>query len=621
MLGGYTGKVLNINLTTGDKTIENYSEDILRKYLGASGLATKILYDRTNGDTDPLGPENHLIYMTGPFAGTKVPTSGRHEITAKSPLTGIFGEGDVGGTWGLTLKKAGYDGIIIHGSAHKPVYILINNGEVDVIDANGLWGLDTFETDTKIKEIHGKEASVSCIGPAGEKQVLVACIMHGGKDARAVGRTGLGAVMGSKNLKAVVVIGNNPVLVKNEDGLKASLKRILPKVVDNTQSLKHLGTAGGAIMAEKIGDLPVKNWSRGDWKEVENISGQRMADTILKKNYYCGSCPIGCGRDVEIKNGPYKGVSGAGPEYETVGLLGANCMIDDLEAIAYGNEICNRLGIDTISTGGAIAFAMELYEKGIISDTDTGGINLAWGNSEAMIETIKLIGNKEGIGNILGMGVRKASEKIGGISSEFAIHVKGLEFPAHDPRGMNSLAVGYATSNRGACHLHAGGFYFEKGVTMPEVGYTDAQERLGSDGKGKLTYHGQNIMCIMDSLKLCKMLLFGRVTLTEIVEWIEYAIGWKFTVEELLEAGERIFNLQRLYNVEYCGISRKDDTLPSRILSQPRLDEATGKSVPALGKMLYEYYEIRGWTSEGIPTEERIKKLSLNDRKVPINQW
>lgn len=618
MLGGYTGKVLNIDLTTGNIAIETYPEDILRKYLGASGIAAKILYDRTNRDTDPLGPENHLIYMTGPFAGTRVPTSGRHEITARSPLTGIFGEGDVGGTWGLTLKRAGYDGVIIHGSAIKPVYIFINNGEVSILDAGELWGLDTYETDIKIKEIHGNEVSVSCIGPAGEKKVLVSCIMHGGKDARAVGRTGLGAVMGSKNLKAVVVSGNNPVFVKNEEGLKNSLKRVLPKVVENTQSLKLLGTAGGAVMAEKWGDLPVKNWSRGDWKDVEKISGQRMAETILKKKFYCGSCPIGCGRDVEVTEGPYKGVKGAGPEYETVGLLGANCMIDNLEAIAYANEICNRLGIDTISAGGAVAFAMELFEHDMIDIEDTGGIKLEWGNSDAMIDTIKLIGNGEGIGKILGMGVKKAAEIIGGISSEFAIHVKGLEFPAHDPRGMNSLAVGYATSNRGACHLHAGGFYFEKGVTMPELGYTETQDRLSSEGKGKLTFHSQNIMCIMDSLKLCKMLLFGRVTLTDIVEWIEEVIGWDFTIEELMEAGERIFNLQRLYNIEYCGISRKDDTLPSRILSQPRGDEGTGSNVPHLGKMLHEYYEMRGWTSEGIPSEERIKKLSLDDRKTPI---
>ncbi|SDW08233.1 aldehyde ferredoxin oxidoreductase family protein [Tepidimicrobium xylanilyticum] len=619
MLGGYTGKVLNIDLTTGNIEIEKYPDRMLRKYLGASGIAAKILYDRTDENTDPLGPENHLIYMTGPFTGTRVPSSGRHEITAKSPLTGIFGEGDVGGTWGVNLKRAGYDGIIIHGKAEKPVYILVEEGQVSILDGEHLWGLDTIEVDEKLKETHGPKTVTSCIGPAGEKQVLIASIMHDGKDARAVGRAGLGAVMGSKNLKAIAVIGSGKVDVADEEGLKECLKKSLPKIIANTQSLKQLGTAGGAVMAEKWGDIPVKNWSRGDWESIKNISGEKMAKTILKKRYFCGSCPIGCGRDIEIKEGPYKGVSGAGPEYETIGLLGSNCMVDDLEAIAYANELCNRLGIDSISTGSAIAFAMELYERGIIDERDTDGVKLDWGNGEAMIEMVKKIGSKEGIGELLGKGVKRASEEIGGIAPEFAVHVKGLELPAHDPRAMSSLAVGYATSNRGACHLHAGGFYFEKGVTMPELGYTEMQDRLSSEGKGQLTFHSQNIMCILDSLKLCKMLLFGKVTLTEIVEWIKYTIGWDdFTVEELLMAGERIFNLQRLYNVEYCSISRKDDVLPPRILSQPRLDRGTGDYLPPLGKMLYEYYQIRGWTMEGIPSEEKIKELDLDDRHVPL---
>ncbi|NPV44955.1 MAG: aldehyde ferredoxin oxidoreductase, partial [Firmicutes bacterium] len=338
MLGGYMGKILNINLTEGIITEETFSEEVLRKFIGGSGLGAKILYERTTPDTEPLSPENPLIYMTGPLTGTKVPASGRHEITAISPLTGIFGEGDAGGTWGMNLKKAGFDGIIITGRAESPVYIFIQDGKTQILDGGDLWGLDTFQTDRKIKEIHGRNSVVSCIGPAGEKQVFIAGIMHDGKDARAVGRTGLGAVMGSKNLKAVVVSGTGQIPVADEEGLKQNLKQVLPGIVEKTKTLGLLGTAGGVVPSEIIGDLPIKNWKQGGWEDAEKISGQKMAETILRKRYYCGSCPIGCGRDVEIKEGPYKGVDGAGPEYETLGMLGSCCLINDLEAVAYAAD-------------------------------------------------------------------------------------------------------------------------------------------------------------------------------------------------------------------------------------------------------------------------------------------
>jgi aldehyde:ferredoxin oxidoreductase len=612
MLGGYTGKVLNIDLTEGIITEETFEEGVLRKFIGGSGLGAKILYERTTPDTEPLSPENPLIYMTGPLTGTKVPASGRHEITAISPLTGIFGEGDAGGTWGMNLKKAGFDGIIITGRAESPVYIFIQDGKARILDGRDLWGLDTFQTDRKIKEIHGQNSVVSCIGPAGEKQVLIAGIMHDGKDARAVGRTGLGAVMGAKNLKAVAVSGTGRIPVADEEGLRQNLKQVLPGIVEKTKTLGLLGTAGGVVPSETIGDLPIKNWKQGGWEDAEKISGQKMAETILRKRYYCGSCPIGCGRDVEIKEGPYKGVDGAGPEYETLGMLGSCCLINDLEAVAYAADLCNRYGLDTISTGGVIAFAMELYEHGLITKDDLGGIELTWGNAGAAIELIKKIANKEGIGELLGMGVKKAADKIGGLAHEFAIHTKGLELPAHDPRAFNSLAVGYATSNRGACHLQGATYFFEKTATMPEIGYKEPQDRHGTEGKGRLNFYAQNIMCLMDSLKLCKFLLYGGVTLTMMTQWIKYVVGWDITVDELLETGERIFNLKRLYNT-HRGISRKDDTIPMRILTQPRRDKGAGENLPPFGKMLNEYYQIRGWTDEGIPKQETLKRLGLTE--------
>lgn len=610
MIGGYTGKVIKVNLTEGEIKTDYFKEEVLRKYIGGSGLGAKYLYEMTDEKTDPLGPDNPLIFMTGPFTGTKVPMSGRHEIISKSPLTGIYGESDAGGRWGLTLKKAGFDGIIFEGIADTPKYVFIENEKIEILDGREVWGLDTYQTDTKLKEIHGNDCVVSCIGPAGERKVPLAGIFHDGKDARAAGRAGLGAVMGSKKLKAIVVKGNGEVPVIDRDALMESVKKLTPGILDKTKSLSMFGTAGGVIRSESIGDLPIKNWKQGNWESVEKISGQRMAETILKKKFYCGACAVGCGRDIEINTGPYAGVNGSGPEYETLGLLGSNCMIDDIEAVAYLAELCNRYGTDTISTGAVIAFGMELYENGLITKEDLDGVELTWGNARAAAEIIKKIAYKEGFGEILGSGVKKTADKIGGLAHEYAIHVKGLELPAHDPRAFNSLGLGYATSNRGACHVQGSSYFFEKTAIMPEVGINEPLDRLSQEGKAELNFHSQNIMCLMDSLKLCKFIIYGGINLTNIAHWINYVIGWDISVGELLETGERIFNLKRMYNVRE-GISRKDDMLPPRILSQPRRDTGTGKNLPNLGKMLNEYYEIRGWTDEGLPKEETLRRLGL----------
>jgi aldehyde:ferredoxin oxidoreductase len=333
MKGGYRGKILRINLSSGRVWDQTPDEDLYRKYIGGSGIGVRFLYDLTDGDTDPLGPENPLIFMTGPFAGTPVPTSGRHQIIAKSPLTGIYGEGDVGGTWGVGLKRCGYDGIVIEGASETPVYILVREGEAKVLDADALWGQDTYETDRMLKAIHGEKVSVSCIGPAGEKLIKLAAVMHDGSDARAVGRTGLGAVMGSKKLKAVVVSGGLGIPVADLKGLKRSIKEVSPTIVQKTEGMGQHGTAGGTVGAEKIGDFPLRNWSGSVWDRVANISGQRMTEKILTGRYFCQGCIIGCGREVEVKEGPYA-MKGAGPEYETLGTLGGLCLVDNLEAIA-----------------------------------------------------------------------------------------------------------------------------------------------------------------------------------------------------------------------------------------------------------------------------------------------
>ncbi len=373
-----------------------------------------------------------------------------------------------------------------------------------------------------------------------------------------------------------------------------------------------LGTAGGTAAAEKMGDLPVQNWRRGNWPDAEKISGQVMADTILKKNYYCASCPIGCGRDVEISEGRWAGVKGAGPEYETLGLMGGSCLVSDLEAITYAADLCNRHGVDTIEAGSAVAMAMECFEHGLLTPEDLDGIRAEWGSAEALVALTEKICLGEGAGKLLGLGVAGMAKKIPG-SDKFAIHVKGLTLPAHDPRCFNTMAVGYATSNRGACHLTGASYFFEKTAVMPEFGYEKPRPRYTEGGEALMNFHTQNLMGIMDSLKMCKFTIYGGVGFTEICEWYEAVTGSKTSVEDMALAGERIFNIKRLYNVR-LGLSRKDDVLPERILTTPRNDEGTGSYTPDLEPMLGEYYEIRGWDRNGIPKRETVERLGL-DRK------
>lgn len=609
MIGGYWGRILRVNLTDKKVQEETLSEGFLRKYIGGSGAGARLLYDMTDSNTDPLGEGNPLIFMTGPFANTRVPTSGRHQVVARSPLTGIYGEGDVGGTWGAGLKKCGYDGIIVEGVSEGPVYILVKEGRAEILDASFLWGKDTYETDEMLKELHGKGITVASIGPAGEKLVKLASIMHDGKHGRAVGRTGLGAVMGSKKLKAIVVSGNLVTPVADGERLQESIKAIAPTIVKNTAAISKYGTANTVLGAYKIGDFPLKNWKGCTWDKVEDVSGPRMTDTILTGKYYCHSCIIGCGREIEVKEGQFR-AKGAGPEYETIGTLGGLCLVGDLNAVAHAGELCNRYGLDTISTGNVIAFAMELYEHGILTNRNTDGIELTWGNARAMVDTVHKIGRKEGIGELLGKGVREAASLIGGSAHEYAVHVKGLELPAHDPRAFNSLGLGYATSNRGACHLAGASYFFEKTATMPELGIPEPKDRFRTDDQGEFQKQVQDLMCLMDSLKLCKFTLYGGVKTTHMREWMKYVVGWDMDLEEFMAAGERIFNLKRMYNVR-CGISRKDDTLPRRILCEAHADGGARGNLPPLGRMLEEYYKARGWDDKGIPTQETLRRLDL----------
>jgi aldehyde:ferredoxin oxidoreductase len=609
---GYAGKILRVDLTKGKINAEPLDENLVRKFIGGSGLAVKILQDETGADTDPLGPENRLIFMTGPFAATPVITSGRHQVVTKSPLTGAFTESDAGGTWGPSLKRAGFDGIIIWGKSSKPVYLWVADGKAEMRDASKFWGMDTYDLEEAIRKETRKEASVASIGPAGEKGVRFASVMNEGKDARDAGRGGAGAVMGSKNLKAIAVHGNGQMEIADPEGLRASLKEISPQIAKNTEGMRKHGTAGGLASFEALGSLPLQNWKyQGRWeKEAAQIAGPVVTERMLTGNYYCEKCVIGCGRKVKLEKGPYAPVEGAGPEYESVAMLGSLCLVDDIEAIAKANEICNRYGMDTISCGGAIAFAMEAYEKGLITKRETGEMELLWGRGDVMVKMAERIGKREGLGELLGEGVKIAAEKIGKNASEFSLHVKGQELPAHDPRSYNAGAVSYATSNRGACHLAGFTHAFERLLSMPEIGLEKPLPRMEVQGKGELAAKTQNVMGLFDSLKVCKFTLFGGLKLATILAWYNMVTGHGIELDEFLKIGERIFNLKRLYNVR-CGISRKDDTLPARFLTLKREGEGLTPNLPPLGEMLGDYYKFRGWSEEGIPTPEKLQDLGL----------
>ncbi|MDD3514788.1 MAG: aldehyde ferredoxin oxidoreductase family protein [Synergistaceae bacterium] len=599
-------KVALVHLASGTSEDLLLPGEVVRKYIGGSGLGTYLLFRYGSPAADPLSPDNPLIFMNGPFQGTGIPTSGRHQVISKSPLTGAFGESDCGGTFGFHLKRAGYDGLVFLGRSSSPVYAAVIDGRVEIRDGTSLWGKDTFETEEALFSAEGKPAGVACIGPAGERMVLLANIMHDGRNARAAGRGGLGAVMGSKNLKAVVARGKEKTVMADEKKVREKSAEKAKFYMEKLPAMTRFGTAGGVALAEQNGDLPLKNWSMGSWpEEVKSITGEAMADTILTGNWGCMACPIKCGREVA-----FDGISGAGPEYETIGMLGSNCLINDLKAIGRGNDLCNRMGIDTISGGSAVAFSMELYERGII-DERTVGYPLQWGDGEAMVRLLTDISEKRGFGVVLAEGTRKAAEKIGKGAEKYAIHSKGMDFPAHDPRCYKSLAAGYATSNRGACHLSGFSYSFERSMTYPELGVDAVLDRTVDEGKGKVNVGFQNLMGVLDSLKMCKF-PFAATRLEDLLVWINGVTGWDMACGELMEAGERIFNLKKLFNLA-CGLTGRDDALPERILREPRGSGGSADTLPDLESQLREYYVERGWTEEGIPLPEKIASLGLEE--------
>lgn len=605
----YMGKLIRAKLSEGTVEIEDLNMDDARGYIGGAGLGTKMVYDEVPPSADPLGPENKIMFVTGPITGTTYPTSGRYEVCTKSPLTGMWVDASSAGYWAVDFKKAGFDAIIVEGVSEKPVYLWISDGKAELRDASHLWGKDSYATQDAIKkELDDKRACVLCIGQAGEKKVLISAVMN--DEGRAAGRAGVGAVMGSKNLKAIAVRGKKKVEVADPDIFGAMAKSLTQELTTNPllEGMRTLGTASSMDTAWVSGDIPIKNWKKGEWKDgCIKIGGKRMADTILKPHKPCYACPIGCSRWVKIDDGPYK-MEGPGPEYETLGSFGSMLLNDDLESICHLNELCNSYGIDTISTGCAIAFAMEAYENGVITKEDAGGVELTWGNVDAIIEMTHQIGQAKGLGALLGQGVKRAAAELGKGTEKYAIHVKGLEVPMHDPRAFHSMAVTYATGPRGACHLHGAAFIFDMGIVAPEFGATYKQGRFDKKGKGVNAKAAQDQMSIVNSLVVCQ---FAGLALQpyHTAQLLCAATGTLYKTKDIPLIADRITTLQRAFSVR-CGITAKDDILPERLLNPPTEGNHAGKA-PDLETQLVEFYAVRGWNKNGIPTKEKLSQLGL----------
>ena len=608
---GYFGKLLRVNLSNREIKVEDIADEVFRKYVGGNGIGIKYLFEETSPETNPLGPENIMVFSVGPLSGTGFYNSDRFQVVTKSPATGIYMGASCGGFWASRFKKCGYDAMIVEGKAENPVYLNITDQTVELKDATHLWGKDTFVTTDILKETEGKNTRAAVIGPAGENLVNMACIIADGRHGRAAGRGGVGAVMGSKNLKAVVVNGKKKIELHDRESFRALSKSWAETMRTAPAGLTLGGTGGGVDGSEAIGNLPIKNWKGSSFVEgAQKITGMTMVKEELIGRYNCGACQIKCGRVVEAKGGPYDGKDIAGPEYETLGLMGANLLIDNLRTVLKENELCNSLGLDTITAGNVLGFAMECWEHELINEKDTGGIKLNWGNGEAAIEMISKIAYRQDLGDVLADGVKKASEKIGGIAPDFALEVKGLEPPAHDPRSKQTIALGYITSNRGACHLSAFSHDFEEGTNFPDAGVPNATDRFNSEGKAAFVKRYQDIMAMYDSVVLCKFAVFGGISVIPITEALNYACGWDMAADDFYKTGERIHNLTRMYNNRH-GISRKDDRLPMRFEVQLKNPEST--KLPPTHEMLNEYYAERKWNEFGIPTMETVKDLGLEE--------
>ena len=604
-MNGWVGTLLRVNLTNSSIQVEELSGTLTNQFLGGRGLASKILYDEVDAEVDPLSPENKIIFMTGPLTGTGVIGGASYVVVTKSPLSGSIACSTAEGYFGPELKCAGFDGIVIEGQAIEPVYLSIEDDQVELLSASHLWGKSTRRTEEIIRTEKenlwiARETSVASIGPAGEQLAKIASIIN--DRHRVAARAGVGAVMGSKNLKAIAVRGTQPVMVADGALFVDVVARAWEKFKSTPvipQTLNNIGTPFLVDVINKSGVLPVRNFQTGIMQDVEKISGEYMAETILKANKGCFACPIACVQMTEVEDPALQG-EGEGPEYRTIALIGAACGIGDIAAVAKISYLCDEMGIDTLSFGSAVACAMELTEKKIISKKQTGK-TLTFGNAEAVIELIEHVANREGFGDLLAEGGYHLAAHYG--HPEFFIGVKKQGSPAFDPRGIQGLGLEYATSNSGVSH--ALGYL----VTHKILGIRGEIDPLTTEGKAPLVKQFQDGSAVFDSAGLCRLLLLG-VWIDDIIPLLETVTGKSYSEEHLLSLGERIWNLERLFNIE-AGFSGTDDTLPRRMLEEPMPEGPAQGQVCKLHEMLPEYYTIRGWSDQGVPTEEKRASLGL----------
>ncbi|OHD21201.1 MAG: hypothetical protein A2064_08570 [Spirochaetes bacterium GWB1_66_5] len=605
MKGAYTGKMLLVDLDTGRVAAEGAEEGLLRRYIGGRGLGARLLYDRLPAGTEPLSPENVLVLTTGALTGTASLFSSRTNITTKSPLTGMICMGNCGGFFGPELKFAGFDGAIITGRARELSYLWIHDGQAELRACEPLRGRSCPETESELQRATDRKSRVLCIGPAGELQARIACLYG---DHRFVGRGGTGAVLGSKNLKGIVVRGtlSNSLGVVEPEGFREIIAQEMKLFRENAffQEWRQYGTPYIVSPMNKLGLLGTRNYQSGECSFHEQINGEALLKKFVVKKITCHRCPVACISLAEVKDGEYAGAHCRGPEYETIYAFGSDCGVSSLPAVIRADQLCTEYGMDTISAGNICAFAMELYERGILSDRDTDGLALRFGNHRAMIELLTRIGRREGLGRLLGEGVLRAAQAIGRGAEAFALQVKGLELAGYDPRGAKSQALAYATSPRGGCH-HTG--YAEAELFDPTF------DRFTTRGKAALTVANQNKSCMYDSTGVCAFpTQLGVIDQDTMARLLLAATGFSElgTKEGLEEVGERVFNLERLFNWRE-GMKPSQDSMPGRFLREPLAVGGSAQQVVELEVLLAEYYQKRGWTSEGRPTEGLLRRLEL----------
>ncbi len=605
---GYTGKFLRVDMTTGEVRADVLSEDVARRFVGGYGFVAHILYNEVPEGADALSPENVLCLWTGPVAGTTIPVSSKYIMGARSPATGFIGFGIASGGVGSELKAAGWDGIVIKGKAPALKYLYIQNGTAELKDATPYAGKTTWETEELIRqELCDDEVRVSSCGPAGE---LMTCLANVTNDRnRQVGRSGMGAVMGSKNLKAIAVRGTGSVEVANLDELVEFCRDLYKRCRGPaTEKYRHYGTPVNVLIHNRLGCLPTNNFQRGTFDHAEMVSGERMFETLVKKVVACPSCPIACDHINVVKDGPWAGTVSS-VDYESLELLGPNCGVDDLNAITKAVELCDTLGIDTISAGVTVSWAMEAYEKGLITSEDVDGLDLRFGNAEAMVEATRRMCLREGnLGALIADGAARAAEKVGQGSEKFAMVNKKLEWGAYSLRSLQTATLGFATSVRGACYLRSGSY-------QPDVKGTVDRYHLDRS-RGKVVYDGENLYAIIDSLIICKFTRGIYKDNDEIAKILRLVTGFDITAEEMIKTGERIHNQAKLFNVKF-GVGRGDDYPPERAFEEKMYDDVNDGAIiirEEYDEALSGYYEERKWNEEGIPTRELLEDLGLDTK-------